>query len=134
METQLTVGTELMRFFYSLPVGLLCGVLLEIFRTLRALLPHHPIAVFIEDTLFSFLCCFVLQCYAWSFCAGALRWQYAAGLLLGLAVWLCTFGAVWVRMLERLRRICRILCQKIRRVFVGLAEKSRKTEKNPQSP
>lgn len=134
METQLTVGTELMRFFYSLPAGMLCGVLLEVFRTLRALLPHHPIAVFLEDTVFSFLCCFILQCYAWSFCAGSLRWQYAAGMCLGLGIWMCTFGAVWMRMLTRIRRICRGIAQKIRRFFVGLAEKSRKSEKNPQSP
>ncbi len=115
MQTQLTVHTELLRFLYSLLPGLCCGLLLEGFRTLRALLPHHPIAVFLEDALFSFLCCFILQCYAWSFCAGILRWQYGFGMLLGLVIWMLTVGAVWMRMLQRLRHLRRRLLRKLRR-------------------
>lgn len=134
METQLTVSTDLMRFLYSLLLGIPCGLLLEGFRTLRALLPHHPIAVFIEDTAFSFLCCFVLQCYVWSFCAGALRWQYVAGLCIGLGIWLCTVGAVWRRILDRLRRACRVIRKKIMRVFVGNTENSTDSEKIAESP
>lgn len=134
METQLTVSTELMRFCYSLLLGLPCGILLEIFRTLRALLPHHPIAVFIEDTIFSFSCCFVLQCYVWSFCAGALRWQYAAGMCLGLILWLLTAGAVWRRILDRVQLTGRVIREKIIRVFVGNTENTQDPENFSESP
>ena len=133
MHTQLTVHTELLRFCYSLVPGLICGILLECFRTLRALLPHHPLAVFLEDTVFSFLCCFILQCYVWSFCEGALRWQYVFGMLTGLTLWLCTAGAVWMRMLQRLGAFRNRLTGKLRRCFTGLrgnADAAKKIQKS----
>lgn len=134
MQPHISVGTELLRFLRSLLLGLPCGLLLELFRTLRALLPHHPLAVFLEDAVFSFAFCFFLQCYAWSFCAGALRWQYAFGAVLGLAVWLCTAGALWTRMLLRIKRCCCTIRQKIKRIFVGNTENSRAEEIFKQNP
>lgn len=119
METQLTVHTELLRFLRSLLLGLPCGLLLDFFRTLRALLPHHPAAVFLEDAVFAFLCCFTVQCYAWSFCGSVLRWQYPAGALIGLFCYLLTVGRVWSRILLRLRRAACSIRQKILRLFVG---------------
>ena len=129
MQTQLTVHTELLRFGYSLLPGMFCGLLLECFRTLRALLPHHPFAVFLEDTLFSFLCCFILQCYAWSFCGGVLRWQYALGMLGGVAVWLLTAGAVWARILRRLCGFRQRLGRRLRLFSAGKQKQQESSDK-----
>lgn len=133
MEQALPVALELRRVLYALPLGLICGLLFDIMRILRALLPHHYIAVFLEDTLFSFLCCFMLQCYAWSFCGGALRWQYAAGAGIGLCLYLLTAGLVISRILRRWSRFCHALRKKIRLVFVGKAENTAEAEKIPES-
>ena len=90
-------------FLRSMLLGLPAGLLLDCFRTLRALLPHHALLVFIEDTVYVFLCIFTVQCYVWMYAGGVFRWQYAAGACIGLAVYLATVGAVWMRMLRRLR-------------------------------
>ena len=126
MLTQLTVHTELLRFLRSLLLGLPCGLLFDMLRTLRVLLPHHPAAVFLEDAAYAFFCCFAVQCYAWSFCGGVFRWMYAAGGLLGLTVYMLTAGRVWARILLRLRRAACAIRQKIRRMFVG-------NHKNPEN-
>lgn len=111
-----TVQTQLQQLLQSFLLGVPAGVLLEIFRTLRALLPHHAVTVFIEDTLYSFAICFLLQCYAWMYADGVLRWYHAAGALCGLCVWLITAGAVWARMLFRFRRFRGCIAAGMRRV------------------
>ena len=110
MELQghsMTVAEQISLFLRSILLGLPAGLLLDEFRTLRALLPHRWLPVFLEDTVYVFLCIFMVQCYAWMYAGGAFRWQYAAGACLGLALYLVTVGAVWMRMLKRLRRAVR---------------------------
>lgn len=130
----LTIYVQSMRFLGSFLLGLPIGLLLDCFRTLRAVLPHHAIAVFLEDTLFAFLSCFLLQCYVWMYADGMLRWQYAAGALLGFLLYLLTVGAVWMRILKRLRRFCCALWQKIGRVFVGNSENLQSEKNVSESP
>ncbi|MBR3446983.1 MAG: spore cortex biosynthesis protein YabQ [Oscillospiraceae bacterium] len=129
MMPQLPVSLELTRFAQSLLLGIPAGLLLDLFRTLRALLPHHPLTVFLEDALYTFLLCFLLQCFVWMYADTALRWQYALGELIGLAVYLLTAGTVWGRVL---RRVCAIR-QKIRRIFVKNTEKETPAEKIAES-
>lgn len=131
MDHSVTVSLEMQCFLRSLLVGLPCGLLFDLCRTLRALLPHHFIAVFLEDTLCAFLCCFFVQCYAWSFCGGILRWQYLAGTVIGLCIYLLTVGAVWKRILQKLSRFCHLIPQKISSVFVRNPENTESDKKNP---
>ncbi|HAG14533.1 MAG TPA: hypothetical protein DCG49_11840 [Ruminococcus sp.] len=126
----LTLHAETIRFLGSCLLGIPIGLLLECFRTLRACLPHHCIAVFLEDALFSFGICFLLQCYAWMFAEDVLRWYHAAGAMLGFAVWLLTVGAVWRRMLCRFRRFRR----KLYIVLGGNTKKNIPAEKFAESP
>ena len=129
MTPHLTVQQELTRLAQSLQLGIPAGVLLDLFRTLRALLPHHPLTVFLEDALYTFLLCFLLQCFVWMYADTVLRWQYALGELLGLALYLLTAGTVWGRIL---RRLCAIR-QKIFRAFVKNTEKEMSGEKISES-
>ncbi|MCR4761494.1 MAG: spore cortex biosynthesis protein YabQ [Oscillospiraceae bacterium] len=130
----LTVAEELLRFLRSLLLGLPAGILLDFFRTLRVLLPHHPAAVFLEDALYAFALCFFLQCYAWMYADTVFRWPYALGELLGLVVYLLTAGAVWMRMLRRIRgRLSRIRAFLSRTVF-RFAESGSKQKKISESP
>ncbi|MBQ6042105.1 MAG: spore cortex biosynthesis protein YabQ [Oscillospiraceae bacterium] len=130
----LTVAEELLRFLRSILLGLPAGILLDLFRTLRILLPHHPAAVFLEDALYAFALCFFLQCYAWMYADTVFRWPYAAGEILGLAAYMLTVGAVWMRMLRRIR--CRI--SRIRSFFCravsGRNESGAKSKKISESP
>ncbi|MBQ8922299.1 MAG: spore cortex biosynthesis protein YabQ [Oscillospiraceae bacterium] len=110
-----TVAGQMSRFLCSILLGLPAGLLLDCFRTLRALLPHHALLVFLEDTVYVFLCIFTVQCYVWMYADGVFRWQYAAGACIGLAVYLVTVGAVWMRMLSRLRTTARRISGALRR-------------------
>ena len=98
------VQTQLLLFLGSFAVGAAAGLLLDCFRTLRALLPHHAAVVFLEDALYVFCCIFMVQCYAWMYAQGVFRWQYAVGACSGLTLYLLTVGAVWMRILQRIRR------------------------------
>ena len=129
MTPHLHVSQELARFAQSLLLGIPAGVLLDLFRTLRALLPHHPLTVFLEDALYTFLLCVLLQCFVWMYADTVLRWQYALGELIGLVLYLLTAGTVWTRMLKRL---CAIR-QKIFRAFVKNTEKEAPGEKISES-
>lgn len=107
MDTHITVQTEMLWFLRAVLLGVGCGVLFDLMRMLRALLPHGRIAVFLEDAVFSFVFCFVWQVDAWSFCGGALRWQHLPGMAAGLLLYLLTVGRVTARMLYRLRQVRR---------------------------
>jgi hypothetical protein len=111
-------------------LGLPAGILLDCFRTLRRLLPHHPAAVFLEDAVYAFLLCFLLQCYVWMYADTVFRWQYALGELLGLMLYLLTAGAVWMRML---RRIC-LRLEKLRVFFCRTAFRHAESKKISENP
>ena len=135
----LTVQAETLRFLGSLLIGIPAGLLLECLRTLRALLPHPQIAVFLEDTLFAALCGGMLLSYSAVWGGGAVRWYDAAGAMLGLALWLLTLGALWRRFLRILvhirhraaRALCRLL-QKTGRFFVGNPKNDAESKKNSE--
>ncbi|MBR5722314.1 MAG: spore cortex biosynthesis protein YabQ [Oscillospiraceae bacterium] len=129
MTPHLTVGQEMMRFAQSMLLGLPAGLLLDLFRTLRALLPHHALTVFLEDALYTFLLCLLLQCFVWMYADTALRWQYAFGELLGLSVYFLTAGRLWGHFLLRIRR----LRQRIGRMLTVHAEKNAEQKKISES-
>lgn len=131
MDTHIAVQEELLRFLRTLLLGAGCGVLFDSFRILRALLPHEYIAVFLEDAIFSFAVCFVLQVDAWSFCGGSLRWQHFCGMALGLTLYLLTCGRITERMLYRLRRLRQRITGLLKRL---LLRHPGKTEKISESP
>lgn len=122
-------------FLGSAALGLPIGLLLDAFRLLRALFPHHAIAVFIEDTAFVCISMLILQCYGIMFAHGSIRGYFAIGAVLGLAVYLLTIGAVWMRMLKKIkarnqhikRRFCTIRKRLIR--FFVEPDKNQPNEK-----
>ncbi|MBR6420423.1 MAG: spore cortex biosynthesis protein YabQ [Oscillospiraceae bacterium] len=135
------ISEEARLFLMSCLLGVPLGMLFDLFRTLRALLPHHPVIVFLEDTFFALCFCVSLQLYASAFGQDALRWYYTLGALLGLALWLLTLGAVWMRLLRGIRRLLgRILhsfgriMQKTARLFVRNTKKSDPAEKIGETP
>lgn len=131
METHITVQEELLRFLRAAALGASCGVLFDFLRFLRALLPHGAVVVFLEDALFSFMFCFVLQVDAWSFCGGSLRFQHFLAMCLGFTAYLLTVGRVTARIMKCLRQlrsgICRLYLRIVRRF-------RRKTEKISETP
>ena len=131
MDTQITVQAELLRFLRILLLGGVCGILFDCMRLLRAFLPHGVIAVFLEDTIFSFAVCFVLQVDAWSFCNGALCWQHFCGIWLGLLLWLLTAGRLTAAFLRRIRMLRNRISRLLRCLFCRPANPEEKISESP---
>ena len=134
------VSLEARLFLGSCLLGLPIGLLLDIFRTLRALLPHPKFVVFLEDALLSLAGCVLLQLYATVFARDSLRWYFALGAALGLALYLLTIGLLWGRCLGVLRKILRGIArlvgrmrQKIMRIFVRNGKNIADAEKNAEN-
>ena len=89
------------------------------------------IAVFLEDTIFSFAVCFVLQVDAWSFCNGALCWQHFCGIWLGLLLWLLTAGRLTAAFLRRIRMLRNRISRLLRCLFCRPANPEEKISESP---
>ena len=135
-----SVPQETRLFLLSCLLGIPLGLLFDVFRTLRALLPHCAAAVFIEDALFSLSGCVLLQLFASAFAEDTLRWYYALGAVLGLLLWLLTVGAVWMRMIAALRNVLRRvgalpfrIGRQIRLLFARNKKTGQQNEKNEET-
>jgi len=131
-----TIAQETQLFLGSCLLGVPLGMFWDGFRLLRTLLPHHWSAVFIEDTVFAAMTALVIECYGMMTAGGAVRYYYAAGALLGLALYLLTFGAVTKRMMLRFRRMRdrfgRSISRRMQRVSQKITGKFMKHHKNLQ--
>lgn len=110
-----TISQQTRLFLGSCLLGVPIGLLLDCFRVLRALLPHHTIAVFLEDTLFSCIAIFLIQCYAAMFAHGILRMYFLVGALLGLTLYLLTIGNIIMRITRKLRKFIEYIHHFIKR-------------------
>lgn len=125
-----SISEQTRLFLGSCLLGLPIGICLDCFRFLRMLLPHHKIAVFLEDAALVLFSALLLQSYALMFAHGSLRGYFALGAALGLTLYLLTIGLVWIRILRKFKdffravpvSICMIL-KKSFRFFVGCYEK-----------
>ncbi len=136
-EQFFTVYQETWLFLGSCLLGVPLGILWDAMRLLRCLLPHHSVAVFLEDVLLVFAAAVAVQCYAIVFARSALRYYDALGCACGFAIYCCTVGAVTGRILHRIRHgrtalahqmkhMCCLIWKKIAGVFVRCPEKRRK--------
>lgn len=89
-----TVGSQVQAFLLSLGVGMVIGVLYDLFRILRLSFTDHKVIVVIQDILFwsvsavlSFLFVFVVN-------NGAFRSFLAIGEIAGFALYYFTLGAL----------------------------------------
>lgn len=139
-EQFFTVYQETWLFLGSCLLGIPLGLLWDAMRLLRCLLPHHAVAVFLEDMLLVFAAAVIVQCYAIVFARSVLRCYDAFGCVCGFVIYCCTVGAVTGRMFGKIRHgrsilthqmkhMCCLIWKKIGGVFVGCPEKSRKRRK-----
>ncbi len=143
-EQIITIEQETWLFLGSCLLGIPVGMLLDLMRLLRTILPHHAAAVFLEDAVLVIFAAVLVQCYAIMFARGALRYYDALGCCCGFLIYLCTVGAVWRRMLSRMRRgvqrfsfgfqqCCYRIWQKTQAVFVRSPEKQKNNRKREKS-
>ncbi len=140
LETFRTVDEELGLFASSILLGLPAGVLMDLLRLLRKLLPHHVIFLACEDIFYLICLSFLILCYTSAFGGGEFRVYYIIGCLLGLMLYYITIGAFLMKCSDLILKpvhwiwdhfVC--ICIKLKLSFVKCAKKSGLEKKNLQN-
>ena len=92
-ETFFSVSEELRLFILSCAFGAAFGLLFEVFRTVRTILPHNIPLIAVEDTAFLLIYAVFLPAFASAAARGELRMYFAIGNILGFILYLATVGA-----------------------------------------
>lgn len=143
-DTFWTTQEELLLFGGACLLGIPAGVLFDVFRLLRRLIPHHTAAVAVEDMLCMTAVSVMLLCYASGFAKGVFRGYYAAGCLLGFLLYECLLGQIAVTALDKLLRLLwkpvaaagrgfALICKKVRCRFVRYSKKRSNGQENTQN-
>ncbi|MBR4022758.1 MAG: spore cortex biosynthesis protein YabQ [Ruminococcus sp.] len=148
-ETYFTVHEELMLLLYSVIFGAAAGVLYDLFRTLRAALPHNNVLVAIEDIAFWVICSFSVVAFTSVMARGEFRFYYIIGGITGFALYFFTIGRVVIKIVRRLIKIIylplriilaplkalyALICEKVIVKFVGISKNALKRCENLKIP
>lgn len=124
-DAYLTVHEELILFLSSAILGSLLGIVFDIFRAFRIIIPHRNFSAAIEDVLFIMIWAGSIVCFMSVLAKGDFRWYYIAGSILGFVLWRVTAGNPLTRLLSEvlgfifgiIRRIFRPVKKLFMRVF-----------------
>ncbi len=123
-ETYFLAPEQLLLFGGACLMGIPAGLLLDAFRILRVLFPHHALAVALEDMILCVLWAFMLLGFTYAFARGEFRMYYAAGMFLGLVLYEVTLGVWLLRLLRMLgRKRFAPICRKKQTRFGKTSEK-----------
>ena len=124
---QYGVSLEVMLFWKACVLGVALGVIFEVFHTLRRLIKHCYLAVFLEDFVYCLFFSFIFYFYSQMLARGDLRFFILFGMIIGFAVERASFGALFDFLVLRfIVRIKNILIGFIRRIFVFIARPIKK--------
>lgn len=143
-ETYVSVENQLLLFGGACLLGIPCGLVFDLLRLLRRLIPHHAAVTAIEDIAFPVICGFLLLGYTSAFALGEFRMYYVIGCLVGFVLYECTLGRpllfVGSRICALLRRpvlwagrSIATICLKVSHSFVETSKKTKKAQKNAQN-
>lgn len=131
LETFFTVPEQTRLLIFAVLLGIPLGVVFDVLRTLRLLLPHGKLAAALEDVAFLLLWAGALLCFSTVLAQGEFRGYYVMGSVLGFLLYRCTLGCVTVPLLGRvlagifgsLRRLFRPLFHGVVRICTPLHRK-----------
>lgn len=131
LETFFTVNTQLEVFLISCGIGVILGLIYDIFRIVRITIPHTDLLVAIEDILL-FICYGIfLMCFAFSLMRGQIRFFFVIGNALGFLIWFFTVGNIVVKVAYRIKRyilkFISIFTYPIKKIFKTLKKKVKKS-------
>ena len=112
-ETFFPVSEELVLFGLSCLLGAFMGVVYDVFRTARILLPHNKWLVMIEDIVFSCIFALCLLSFSSAAARGELRFCYAAGSLIGFVLYLLTLGNIVCALMRKISFMLRALLKAV---------------------
>lgn len=126
LETFFTPSEQFMQFLSCLLIGALLGILYDIIRTVRSLLPHKNFFVALEDFLFIFIWAIQLMVFAMEQGRGVLRFYFFLGNIIGFAVYHFTIGNLIISVVrktaEAIKKFLKILFSPFVRFFAFLRQ------------
>lgn len=135
LETFFTASTQLEVFLVSCGVGVVLGLVYDVLRVFRIVLPHSDLLTHLEDAVLVSSYGVFLMCFAFSLMRGQLRAFFVVGNALGFTLWFCTAGVVVVGVANRVKGyvLCcaRWVAYPAKRLW-GLAVALKKKLRNPQ--
>ena len=117
LETFFTVPEQTRLLIFAVLLGIPLGVVFDVLRTLRLLLPHGKLAAALEDVAFLLLWAGALLCFSTVLARGEFRGYYVMGSVLPL------LGRVLAGIFGSLRRLFRPLFHGVVRICTPLHRK-----------
>ncbi|MDR0983543.1 MAG: spore cortex biosynthesis protein YabQ [Ruminococcus sp.] len=101
MKEFFTINEQARLFLFSCLLGAPLGIIFDLFRISRRLIPHNKAVVHIEDIVFIFIWVILLVIYYTSFGMGQFRFIYVLGSGLGFVLYLVSTQGLFTKLLHR---------------------------------
>lgn len=145
LESFFTASQQLRLFLLSCLFGIPIGIVYDIFRTIRVVIPHGKILAALEDILFFALYGVFIMCFTVTAARSEFRFYFCAGNLLGFIVYFFTVGNLVVSVIKKIavfikkgiyfvfRPVGVIILKGAAAFFVGIFKKKKNIKKNSQT-
>lgn len=137
LETFFTASTQIEVFLISCVVGIVLGIIYDIFRVFRIVIPHSNILTNLEDVILISAYGIFLMCFAFSLMRGQIRFFFIVGNFLGFILWFFTLGSIIIRVANRIKgyllKAIKIVTYPIRRLLDFLTTMKKKVKKSTKN-
>lgn len=127
LETFFTTAEQTQLFLLSCVMGVPLGIIFDIFRALRAVLPHNRFTVALEDTIFLGIYSVMLSLFCVVFSRSEFRVFYIVGNILGFGIYFFTLGNIVLgairKAVEAIRNVFRFIYRKLRKLVSPIIKK-----------
>ncbi|MBP1564300.1 MAG: spore cortex biosynthesis protein YabQ [Oscillospiraceae bacterium] len=107
LETFFSINEQLKLFLLSCLLGIPVGIIYDIFRIIRIILPHNHVLTAIEDVLFFIIYSVILMCFTISAARADFRVYYIVGNIIGAGAYFFTVGNVITRIVVKFTYLIR---------------------------
>lgn len=145
LESFFTVSQQLKLFLISCLFGIPIGIVFDIFRAVRVVIPHGKAAVAVEDILFFLLYGIFIMAFSAAAARSEFRFYFCIGNLLGFLIYHFTAGNLAVMLIRKIAGAVKkffyfifspinkkiaLLFRKIHGFFVESRQKHKMSKKN----
>lgn len=127
-ETYFTVSEQLQLFGLSCICGALLGLIYDVFRLIRIMIPHNFWLTAMEDIIYFGFYGVFITAFTSAAARGEFRVYYIIGNILGFVIYFFTAGSIVVRTMRKLmgllKRLFSLIIMPFRKIFVLIYKKA----------
>ncbi|NLN56146.1 MAG: hypothetical protein GX148_07615 [Clostridiales bacterium] len=110
-------------FLTSLLAGVVCGIVYDVFRILRAFAFKNKIIIFIEDVIYCLFVSAVFMILFYNYSQGRIRFYAFAGVIMGFSAYYFTVGKLTYKILELIKKAIKHLTFKAKAFIIKSVNK-----------